>query len=200
MAIASPIPWSTVEDALYDWFSGATGLVTIFEEQDAPRPPYPYASISIFGPRKLFAKDEHRYSYDALQPPGEEIGIEVCGPREITVSCKVRVKQSDSYPSNHARDMMTRAQSSLSVPAVLDSLRLAGLSVVEEGDILTPSERVEDTWIGRATMDVRCGLSSSVTVRTGYIATVGVEPTLYEPDGVTEVDDDLKKPFEISIA
>lgn len=200
MAIASPIDWQTVENAIYDWLSSATGLTTVWGEQDSPQPSYPYASMRIIsGPTRVAGLDEHRYSYDELQPLGEEIGIETCGPREMTLSVQIHAKQADVGPTDSPRNLMSRAQSSLATPSVLAALRIAGLSVVDEGQVLNANVVVEDTWIARAMMDVRFGLAASVVERTGYIATVGVEPKYYKPDGVTELDDDLQAPFDISI-
>lgn len=196
--IPSPIPWQTVEDALYDWFNGVTGLATIWSEQDAPQPPYPYASINVIaGPTKVAGQDEQRITYDGGQPAGQEVGIEVAGLREMTLSCQIHVRQQDATPANHARDLMSRAQSSLGLPSVLSALQVAGLSVIEEGPVQNVSQVIEDTWIARAMMDVRFGLASSVEERTGYIAEVEADPLYKKPDGTTAVDPELHQKFTV---
>lgn len=196
--VPSPIAWQTVEDALYDWINGVTGLAAIWAEQDAPQPPYPYASINITaGPTKVAGQDEQRITYDGGQPLGQEIGIEVAGLRELTLSCQIHVRQLDATPSSHARDLMTRAQSSLGLPSVIAALAVAGLSVIEEGPVQNVSEVVEDTWISRAMMDVRFGLAASVEERTGYIKDVEMDPLYKKPDGATDVDVDLHEKITI---
>jgi len=196
--VASPIAWTTIEDALYDWLAAATGLTTIWAEQDSPQPAYPYAVLEITsGPTKVGGQDEQRQTYDGGQSLGQEIGIEVCGLREITLSVQVFAKEADALPTNHPRDMLSRAQSSLGLPSVLQALKVAGLSVIEEMPVQDMSEAIEDTWITRAAMDVRLGLAASVTERTGYISTVEVDLDIKKPDGTTSVDAALRTTFTI---
>lgn len=196
--VPSPIAWTTIEDAIYDWIFAATGLATIWGEQDSPQPVYPYASLRVIaGPTKVAGQDEERITYDGGQPLGQEIGIEVAGLREMTVSIQVHARESDALSTNHPRDMMTRAQSSLGLPSVLSALHVAGLSVIEEGAVQNVSEAIEDTWISRAMMDVRFGLAASIMERTGYIKDVEVDPLYKKPDGTTAVDADLHKKFTV---
>jgi len=198
MPAPSPIAWDDVEDAIYDWFVAATGLATIWSEQDAPQPPYPYASLNITsGPTKVAGLDETRTTYDVGQLLGQEIGIETAGLREITLSCQIHARQLDATPANHPRNLMSRAQSSLGMESFLSGLRVAGLSVIEEGPVQNVSEVVEDTWITRAMMDVRFGLAASVEERVGYIKDTEVKPILKKPDGTTMVDDDLLEKFTV---
>lgn len=183
----SPITWSTVEDALHDWLSGATGLTTIWAQQDAPRPAYPFATLSIIaGPTRVGGVDEIRYTYDSGQPLGQEVEIEAAGLREITVSCQAFVAAGTSQTQNRvARDTMCKAQSSLGMPSVQAALRAAGLSVIEEGVVQNASAVDEDTWIGRASMDVRFRLAASVSERGPYVNQVLVSSQL-------DVDPDLE--------
>jgi hypothetical protein len=199
MPVASPIAWTTIHDALHDWLSGALGIATIWAEQDAEQPPYPFAVLNIVaGPTKVAGQDEQRITFDGGQPAGEEVGIEVAGLREITVSCQVLAAASSTTApqdqSRVARDLLSRAQSSLVLPTVIEALRVAGLAVIEEGAVQNVSEVVEDSWIGRASMDVRFWVAASIEERTGYIKDVEVEHTYDKPDG-TEVDADLRQTF-----
>jgi hypothetical protein len=197
MPVSSPIAQQTVEDAIYDWFNGATGLTTIWKDQDAPQPAYPYAALKIIsGPVRFGTLDEVRQSYDAGEAAGQEIGLETGGPREITVSCQIYALRASVTPSTSPRDYMTRAQSALGMWTYLTALRAGGLAVVEILPVQDVSERVEDTWGARAVMDVRFRLAASVTERTGYIATTEVDPTYKRPDN-SAVDPQLDAPFTV---
>jgi len=52
------------------------------------------------------------------------------------------------------------------------------LAVVSEGPIQNVSTVIEDTWIGRAAMDVVFGLAASVEERTGYVKTLELSSAL----------------------
>lgn len=113
--------------------------------------------------------DGDQLSY-ANNDAGHEVGIEVSGMREITVSCQAYVERPDSLdPTKHALHLMSVAQSSLGLPATLAALSAAGLAVVDEGDVTDISEVIGEAFASRANMDVRFGLASNVEERTGYI-------------------------------
>lgn len=270
MVAPTPITWGTIENGIHAWLSGATGLTTIWENQSAPQPAFPYASLQVTnGPMKIGGADEQRavtsspvYVFDVDITPlaqnattytvtingtgfayisdatalvseitaglvsvinagaepitavdnttyltltsdttalftlaltddydnaqlsyanndtGHEVGIEVVGLREITVSCQIFVARPDSLdPTKHALHFMSIAQSSLGLPAYLTALSTAGLAVIEEGAILDIAEVVGDSFISRASMDVRFGLAASAVERTGYIETVKISST-----------------------
>lgn len=177
--IPDPIDWQTIEDALYDWFAEQSGVPVVWADQDSPQPQaYPFGTIAIIsGPNIVGASgnDELRTSTDLGQPAGEEVLQEFGGQREMTVSCQVFTKPPESFnPSVHARAIMSRVQSSLAAPSVLEAFLAAGLAVVNQGDVDDLSEAVEDTWIGRSNLDVLFGLSACSSERTGYIKTVEI--------------------------
>lgn len=267
MVAPTPIDWNAIEDGIHAWFSGATGLTTIWENQSAPQPDFPYASLQVTsGPTRVGGADEHRYNTDypvyvfdvditpiaqsnvtyevqingtsfqyisdfdatvaeitagltsainagsepvtatdntthlsvvsdttalftltladgydnkqlsyANNDTGHEVGIEVVGLREITVSCQVFIDKPDSIdPTKHALHFMSIAQSSLGLPSYLAALSTAGLAVIDEGTILDIAEIVGDAYISRTSMDVRFYLASSVTERIGYIETAKI--------------------------
>lgn len=199
MAVSSPIDWPTVRKAIHDWFSGSTGLTSIWEDQEAPRPAFPYGSMKVIsGPTKLFGADEHRYTYDGNQQAGEEIGIEVAGLRQMTVTVQAFLPRLGAAGDAGAEDDLSRAQVALGMPSYLASLQAAGLSVIEEMAPRNLSGIDSGTWIAKAAMDIRFGLAASVTERTGYVETVGLEPTYRGPDG--EVLEYLSREFDIEAA
>lgn len=173
MAIDSPIAWTTVENAIYSWFYLSTSIPTVWAEQDSPKLAYPFATLKITSRSiKTDGQDEQRWTYDPLQPIGQEVGIEVCGQRELVVSTQIHALAQQA-----PGDFMSRAQIALGLPSYLAALDAAGLAVVGEGPVQTVSAKLDDTWITRAMMDVRFRLAASVVERTGYIAEVVFEPS-----------------------
>ena len=167
------------EDAIQGWFSAATGLTTIWRNQNAPQPPYPYAGLAIIaGPIKLGGKDEQRSSTALGQPPGQDVLVESVGLRTMTVSCRIYTAKEDVLdPARHARHLMSVAQSSLGRPSVIAAFSDAGLSIIEEGDVQNIDEVIEDAFLSRANMEVRFGLASNVSERTGFIEKVKASST-----------------------
>lgn len=198
MAIAAPIDFATVRKAIVDFAKSSMGLSDVaWEDQEFPKETYPYGTVKmISGPTKLFGEDEHRYSYDGGQPAGEEVGIEVAGLREITVSFQAYALRQSPQGNLGVEDYLARAQSALSMPSFQEDLMAAGLSVIEEMAIRNLAFTDSQTWIARAAMDVRFGLVASVTERTGYIEKLEITPDYTRPDG-SEVDPDLRTTLEV---
>lgn len=173
-----PIDWDVVENALQRWFSDSTGLCTIWGDQDAPQPPYPYAVIKIIaGPSKVGGIDETRQEPVDPLPAAPELPIEILkvGPREMTLSCQVNVgPPDDNDPSAHSRSYMDAAQAALGLPSFTDPLREAGLAVIEELPIGEFNIQIADLWVSRSMMDVRFGLSSCVRELSPIIETVEI--------------------------
>lgn len=68
MTAPTPINWTAIENAIQDWFSGATGLTTIWRDQSAPQPDYPFATLlTIAGPTQIHGQDEQRETTDATR-------------------------------------------------------------------------------------------------------------------------------------
>jgi len=133
--------------------------------------------------------DDAQMSY-ANEDAGHEVGLEVIGMREITVSCQIYVERPDNLdPTKHAVHLMTVAQSALGLPTVLATLDTAGVSVIEEGDVNDISEIGGASYGSRANMDVRFGLASVVEERVGYIETVEISST--EPIAVDVIVGDI---------
>jgi len=47
MVLAQPIPWGDIYAALYSWAYGATGITTVWADQDEARPDYPYILLDV---------------------------------------------------------------------------------------------------------------------------------------------------------
>lgn len=109
---------------------------------------------------------------------GNEVELRVSGMRVVTLNVQAFQRNTDAAnaandPSTNAYNMLTRLQSSLGLPSVLSELRAADIAVVEEQNIVDLSEQVEDTFLSRASMDVRLRTLSVLTEYIGYIETMG---------------------------
>jgi len=187
MPLSPPIAWDTLENAVRRWFSRATGLVTIWASEDAPQPPYPFAVLKLISGPVQSGRDDERHTTITGAPIGEEILIEVCGPRDVTVSCQVY--SASDRPKLNAQHYIGIAQASLGLPSILDAFRVERIAFVDS----SPPQDLDFIASGgtksRAVMDVRFRIESSMTERTGYIATVGATGTFTNPDGTTVVVD-----------
>ena len=178
MAVVSdPIDMEAFENAVHGWFSEVTGLETIWRNQSAPQPEYPYASLLVInGPDPLAPQWEQRYDTDLGRPAGQEMRVTVCVPCRFTVSCQVYVGTPDARnPQVNALLFMTKAQSSLSLPSVLAVLWAAGIAVERSGSVQNISAIIEDAFASRANMDVVFGASLSLEELTGYLAKIQAE-------------------------
>lgn len=52
MVLSASIDWSAKYTALYQWAYGVTGWSTVWADQDAPRPDYPYVLLDVISDRK----------------------------------------------------------------------------------------------------------------------------------------------------
>ena len=177
MVLAAPIDWLLVRNALRDWFSGVTGLTTVWANQAVP-PDYPFAVLTMSGPVRLGGQDEVRYATDLGRDVGKEVGVQVLGLRHITVACEVLVEPADAAdPTKDALHYLSIAQSSLGLPSTLAGLSAAGLAFVSESGIEVADETIDGKVISKGRTDVRCALASYLEERTGFIKKIEVSST-----------------------
>lgn len=172
--LLSPIDMEGFENAVHAWFEDAIGIVAVWRDMSAPQPPYPYGSLLLTtGPTPAAPQWEQRTAYGLNRVLGKEVEVEVCIPCSFVVSCQVYVGQPCArYPGRKASTYLNAAQSSLSLPSVLEALRLAGIAVIRPGAVLNIDELIEDAWISRASMDITFGATLSLKEYTGYIERV----------------------------
>jgi len=174
-----PIEWRTAEDAMYTWITDATGLTTIWANQNVVQPKYPYASLQIIsGPTKEAGIDELRTTTDLSAATGEEISMQTVGFRLLTLNAQIHVgPTNDNNPDAHARHLMSVAQATLNAESARSKFRVANIAVIDEGDIIDTSLVIGQEWIARASLDVRFRVSSCYTEQVGYIERVSVDGT-----------------------
>lgn len=269
MVLAAAIDWSAAYSALYTWANSAIGWSTVWADQPAPRPDFPYLVLDVISDVKEGGLDEvsedvdltrardvritptvanntlyrvtingtdHDFTSDAdatlaeisagiaaavtagAEPvtatdngtsvdvlgddeagnpgtpglftititgpaswtnndAGNEVEITATGSTAFTLNVQGFARNSATDyqatdPSRNPYAQLTTLRASLGLPSVQASLRAAGIAVIEELGITDLSEEVEDTFLGRASMDVRMRALSSLTEYIGFIAHV----------------------------
>ncbi len=194
MTTVEPINWETVDNALYDWITGAlVGVGSIWANQNVPQPGYPYTTLLRSGTVETGTLDETRETTDLAQAAGEEIELETTGPREVTLTVTAHVGAcAGGYKSNDsATALLSKAQSSLGQRSVLDALDAAGVAIIERLPVLDTSVAVNGEWVSQAAMEVRLRVTSSMTERVGYIDKVELSSTIGGAKTSLDLDDFL---------
>ncbi len=182
--MSSPDPYDrrTIEDAIYDWLSGSSGVAAHWDYQKPPQPQFPFSSMRILSITRIGGEDETRITEDPGAPAGEEIEQALSGPRRLV--CSFNFYSTSNDPTSDAALLAARAQSALSLPTYAAALYRAGVSVIDEGAIRDLSELQSETWVSRFQFDVTFGIASNVIEKIGYIETVEVDspPLGWDPE------------------
>jgi hypothetical protein len=186
MAIDAPISMSDFEDAIHTWFVNATGLETIWVNQSAPRPDYPYASLNITaGPIPVSPIWELRDSTNLSRPAGTEVEFIGCVPCTFSISCQTYVNlENANNPNYNSRDYIIRAHGALSLPSPLALLQAAQISVVDRGTVTNLDEVINAAYVSRANLDVTFGASLNAIEYAGYISQVQIKSTAFGIDTI----------------
>jgi len=185
--MSNPYDWPSIEDAIYDWFFGSTGISTDWASQKRPNRDYPFATLKrTVGTSRIAFSDEINEETDLGQDVGQEVGLSAQGDREFMVYCQVRT--GDDAPDLNANNYMEIAEARLQLPSIKQSFRDAGFSLVEAEPIRDLDEVIGTQWISGCSMDVRFRILSTFTERTGYIEKVEVGGTVKDVDDSTAYD------------
>jgi len=179
MSVLSPIDIGSLQDAVHAWFSEATGLFTVWRDQSAPQPEYPFGTLQIIsGPNPLSPTWEKRIETLVGQPQGEEIKITVCNQCTFDVSCQAFVGMSEARdPSINALNFLSKAQTALNLPSVQSGFTLANIAYNRVTPVQSINEIIADSFISRANIDVTFNAVLSLAEYTGYIETVAIKST-----------------------
>lgn len=189
--------WRRIRDTLWQWFRVVSGCETIWADQAAPQPAYPYASLNILpGILATGALDEER-----IQPDGSLL---ITGPRDFILSCQIHVGPTASQdPYCDARMRADAVVSSLGLPQFREDLKRANIGLRERGDVQMLDLVVGTQWIKRSQVDIRFGTVSNVLVADipslealGYFDKVEVSSDLQglDPGSNLNLDDELLDP------
>lgn len=174
-----PIDWRRIRDTLWQWFSEISGCETIWANQAAPQPAYPYASLNILpGTIEAGALDEQR-----IQPDGSLL---ITGPRDFVLSCQIHVGPTEADdPFCDARIRADAVLLSLGTPLFQREFVAANIALRERGPVQMIDLEIGAEWIKRAQVDIRFGTTSNVDVSTwpdlaavGWFDSVEVSSTI----------------------
>jgi hypothetical protein len=173
------ISWRIAEDAIFEWFAGATGIDVIWSDQDVPQPPWPYGTLKIIsGPDRIGGEDNIRRSTD-MTKAGEEVQLEHNGPRHILVSCQVIQGPPNTHnPDLHARHLASAAHAALSLGSINQAFIVAGLAVVDIEAITDIDTEVGGEWTTRSVFDVTFAYTSSINERVGFVENIEITGTV----------------------
>lgn len=161
MALASPIAWGTIKNALYDWLHDVLGIEVDWTNQDAEALDYPYATLGVIaGPKRIGGADRR----ERVTQLDGRIKDHVVGDRSITLSVEAHVS-FEGRAHDHDTDavaLMTTAQASLALDSVLDTLQAAGIGVWTVGAVQDRSTALDAGWVSRAGFDVTLHLISMI--------------------------------------
>lgn len=182
----SIVAWATVKNAIADWVYSIVALPAHWAGQDEPRPAYPYVLLDIVsGP----VREHHDSAY--VVDDVDDIRVAVRGDRAVTFSVEPIVS-FEGVVYSHASDAHALAEelrSSLERDAIRDTLRAAGISVLDSSGTISNRRTVLDAgFLSRAGFDVLTGLAALYMPATKETAIerVEIESTIDE-----KVSDDL---------
>lgn len=166
-----PVDWKVIEDAFYDWITGEIAVGFIWENQNAPQPPYPYVSGLITSIVPEGGVKEQRHQFDAAAAAGEEITIATCGTFTFTLTLQAHVDaDSGAYdPRVNAQALATRLQWSLQKGATALIFSTANLAVIAELAQSDLSLVINEEWISRASLDISFRATAVVSETTTFI-------------------------------
>lgn len=158
---------SEIKSSIYDWFSSATGITVIFDDQaEGKRPAKPYGTIRIIS--QVNVGDQQR------QIDADGIAT-IAGWRRMLISLNVI--------GPGAIDYMNDALMSLSKQTVLDDFFWSdGIAIVDKGPVQNLTTLLETVFEPRAQMDLTISYAQEDTDDVGYIESVEVNDDIIQID------------------
>lgn len=172
---------SNLKNAWYTWAAAnSSGAQVVWADQSAPHPARPFVTLKLNGPFRDLGADELRHT-------STEGAFELCGHRRFVLSVQVL----DTDPTN-AQSICIGLNTSLGKPSVLATLRQAGITVSDEGDIQNLTRFMDTQFEGRFAFDsaflaIESGSDTLGSVRTveiiGMNGTALIGDALPPPEG-----------------
>lgn len=192
-----PINMEELENALYTWINESTGLTTIWDNQSAPRPDYPYCSLNIIsGPTPHSPSWSEQLTHDPFGDPLEDLIVDLGVPCSFTLSVKAKVNRpAGSSPLTAAKQYLLRALSDLNFSTRKAALEDKDISFYRSEAMPDISEVVNDGFVNIASMDFIMGSVFNAQELLTFIETVHVGmrneiiTSLYE--SIVDSNDDL---------
>ena len=176
--VETPINMETFADAIHAWCSDAANIQTIWSNQSAPVPDYPYAALNIVsGPLPASPLWELRHTFDASRV-GEEIEFNSCVPCTFNISAQFYVSLDESRNSTlNALSYAIKAQAGLRLPSYQAAFEAAGIAVIDTGNPTNLDDVIADAYVSRSNLDVVFGASLNAIDYETYIEQVELKST-----------------------
>ncbi len=199
MSRPRPVDWKAIRAGLLVWFADVSGVDTVWGQQSAPQPKYPYASISIIGP------GPNNFGVHGGQHFTIDGDLNIVRQREFVLSCQIHVGADDAFEFDcDAWAIGDSVTAALNLPSSDQALAEIGVALRDRGEPQNIALVVGSEWIGRVQFDLRFGLTSVMTpdntpqLRTvGYFDKVAVSSTIEgikNPGGSLELDNEILDP------
>lgn len=183
MTVRTPQPsiaWEDVEQALVDWATEATGLETVWAEENGPQPNRPYVKLDWLTYPTAIGDD---YFVDTLDSTTNEIERALEGVREATVN--VQVLSSSTRAGQNAAYYCDLLSNSLGSDGVVrDHFSPVRMAPWDWQSINKDAFAEDDKAISRASFDLRLGFSAGIGLpseRVGIITSVSISGTISDP-------------------
>jgi len=184
--VDSPISLETFQNAVQQWCQDATNIKTIWRNQSAPLPDYPFASLMVIsGPTPVSSHWETRTTFDEERLL-REIEYNTCVPCTFVISVQFYIALQDSRnPGYAATQYAARAQSALRMPSYIDHFRSNSIAVNNTGTVQNIDQLIHDAYVSRANIDVTFGAPLNAYEYVTYIEQVEISNT---DDSEVEID------------
>ncbi len=174
-----PIDLQAFQNAIWSWldvlFNDPTPSINvIWDESNAPRPDYPYATIRIVtGPNSVSPLMENRQTFDGGRPAGEEIEFNTCVPCTFDISFEFFASVPEANdPTANALFFCNQMLGSLGQHSTLSTLAEAGISVISKGQPQNIGTLINDSFVSRYKFDVVFGAALNMIEYTTYISKI----------------------------
>lgn len=161
---------SILQKALRTWVRKASRLddaAIVWAEQELVRLSPPFITMRLGDLVPLGACDEVTQTFDETRAAGEEIELTANGRRALTLSVQCFGSNADS-----AQKILSRVQTSLSLPSIQGILEAAEASVYGTSPIQNVTALLETAFEPRAATEFYLYVSEAVSERTTYIESV----------------------------
>lgn len=152
-------------DALREWVADTSGLKTVWQHQDAPRPDRAFISMYITALND-FGHDERRW----VDTGGATDHQHTIGQRSVNVS--IQCHESSKAKPFAALERMRLLQNQLRLESSQVELLQSGLALIGQQTLIQVPQLRGTDWEPQATLDVEIGLTDVTTEDAYWIKTV----------------------------
>lgn len=162
--------------ALANVVGAAAGIPVVWDDQQHARPNYPYALLNVFGWTQVGFGEER-----TVQNDSGGLDVTVRQDEQLTLSINTFAKPANSLDAT-AVTYMNAIRRSLGLSSVQQTLRDAGIAVLDIASMQNLSGPGDGGMIQRYQMDVRLNAASITTdTAKGRITSVQADVKLTQP-------------------